>query len=395
MNVIYIDCSAGLSGSALLGAMVDLGANPELLVKRINNVAAIPFQLTFYKRQMNGTTATSTLLKLDTGQATVPAAAMVNNLTTEIIAGDELRKRLCSLFDKLIVAQARIYGLPLSEVTMSEVEILKMLIIATGFFTALELLEIERVNSSAVPVSLHTDAHNSAPLLMELARGMSVKQYEGQGALLTPLGVALLACRTDEYGPLPEILLNGTGYGSSSEDCFSNVLVRIMYGTKRETPPGQSETITIVETAIDDMNPEFFPFLIDHLLTSGAVDAFIVPIYMKKGRTAHQLTVLCEQSRLEDILTIIFKEATTLGVRIREEKRRILPRYSFKVNTPYGEVTVKAGCLIESGPPVNYAPEFEDCKRLALLLNIPVKEVYAAAQRAAHEYINKCRPLSK
>ncbi|MDD4237745.1 MAG: LarC family nickel insertion protein [Desulfotomaculaceae bacterium] len=391
MKVIYIDCSAGLSGSALLAALVELGANPELLEKKINSIVAIPFQLTFSKRHINSTTTTATTLKVDARQKDVPAAALVNHLTTKVSTDDELGYKLNFFFEKFIQAKAKSQGLPIAQVVLPEVEILRMAIIAAGFITALGQLKIERITASPLPVGFHLSAHNSAPLLLELARGTAVKQYEGRDVHTTPLGVALLTCLADEYGPLPEILLSETGYGSASEDLLENAQVRILYGTgrDRETPLGRSATITVVETAIDDMNPEFFPFLVDSLLTGGAADAFLIPIYMKKGRPAHLLTVLCSRSRLEDILSIIFKEATTLGVRIREEQRRVLTRYFFEVRTSYGKVAVKAGCLIEGGPPVHYAPEFKDCKKLALQLDVPLKEVYAAAQRAAHEYIVK------
>lgn len=390
MKVIYIDCSAGLSGSALLGALVQLGAKPEFLVEKIKRVVTIPFQLTFYKRCINCSTATVPLLKVEARQEAVPAAAAVNRLLTSVPAGDELRERLNSFFDKFIRAQARVFGLPNPAVVMPEVEILRMAIIAIGFFTALSQLGIERITASPLPVGFQRSTHNSPPLLLELARGAAVKQYEGRGVPTTPLGVALLTCRADEYGQLPEMLLAETGYGAAGEDLPDSLEVRILFGKVRgaETLLGQSETITVVETAIDDMNPEFFPFLVECLLKGGAVDAYLAPIYMKKGRTAHLLTVLCSRSKLEKVLNIIFKEATTLGVRVREDMRRILPRCFFKVSTPYGEVTVKAGCLIEGGPPAQYAPEFEDCKKLALQRGVPVKEIYAAAQRAAYEYIS-------
>lgn len=200
-----------------------------------------------------------------------------------------------------------------------------------------------------------------------------------------------MTCRVDEYGPLPEMLLAGTGYGATRRDQTEQAQVRVLCGTggSGQTPFGLSEAITVVETAIDDINPEIFPLLVERLLAGGAIDAYLTPIYMKKGRPAHLLTVLCNRSRLENVLIIIFNEATTLGVRIREEKRRVLLRYIFMVNTLYGEVAVKAGCLEEGGPPVQYAPEFEDCKKLALQHDLPVKKVYAAAERAAYEYLSK------
>ncbi len=393
MKVIYIDCSAGLSGSALLGALVELGAKPELLVEKIKSIVTIPFQLTFRKRNINGATATATVLKVEAGQEPVPVAAMFKGINTKVFFGDGLEDRLHSLFDKFILAQSKVFNLPVAEVVMPEAEILRMIIIATGFFTALEQLGIERINASPLPVGSQLSTHSLAPLLMELARGAAVKQYGGTGVPITPLGVALLTCRADEFGLLPEMTLSETGYGASGEDRQDNPRVRILYGTGRdgETPLGQSETITVVETAIDDMNPEFFPFLVDRLLAGGAVDAFLIPIYMKKSRPAHLLTALCNRSRLEDVLSIIFNETTTLGVRVRDDERRILHRYFFMTSTLYGEVAVKAGCLAEGGAPVQYAPEFEDCKKLALQHAVPIKKVYAAAQRAAHEYINKSK----
>jgi uncharacterized protein (DUF111 family) len=397
LKIIYIDCSAGLSGGALLGALVELGARPELLVEKIKSIAAIPFQLTFSKRQINGANATSTVLQVDAGQEPVPVAGMLKSVSNKVFIGGELEDRLNSLFDKFILAQSRVFHLPVAKVVMPEAELMRIIIIATGFFTALAQLGIERINASPLPVAFQLSAHNPAPLLMELAKGAVVKQYEGPGAPITPLGVALLTCQADEYGLLPEIRLSETGYGASSEGLQGAPRVRILCGTGRDddTPPGQPETITVVETAIDDMNPEFFPFLIERLFAGGAADAFLTPIYMKKSRPAHLLTVLCNRSRLADVLSIIFQETTTLGVRVREDERRILHRYIFMTSTPYGEVAVKAGCPAEGGPPVQYAPEFEDCKKLALQHAVPIKEVYAAAQRAAHEYINKSKQNSR
>lgn len=390
MKDMYIDCSAGLSGSALLGALVDLGAKPDLLIKKIEKVLTNPFQLNFGKINKNNCIATTTFLQVNAHKEPVPATALTNHLITKVSVDDDLRQRLKSFFDKFIQAQAKVIGLPVEEVVMPEMEILRMTIITTGFFTALAQLEVDRITASPLPLGIHFFSQKSARLLLELAVGMSVRQYEGNDVPLTPLGVALLSF-ADEYGPLPEILLTDTGYGAAEEELLENVQVRILCGTGKvsKTNPGYAGTITVVETAIDDMNPEFFPFLSERLRAVGATDTFSTPIYMKKGRPAQLLTVLCSRSRLEEVLSIIFNEATTLGVRIREDERRILPRYFFNVSTPYGKVAIKAGCIKEGSAPVQYAPEFEDCKKLALQQRVPIKEVYAAAQQAAREKINK------
>mgnify|MGYP005842732379 CR=1 FL=1 len=147
------------------------------------------------------------------------------------------------------------------------------------------------------------------------------------------------------------------------------------------------ETVTVIETSIDDMNPQFFPYLIEKLLSAGGLEAFLTPIYMKKGRPGNLLTVLCRKEDLDHLLKIIFTETTTLGVRIREEMRRVLERETFVVVTPFGEITVKAGYLDKNDAPVQIAPEYEDCKELALKQGVPLKEVYVAALRAALDQI--------
>jgi len=353
----------------------------------------VPFKLTFKKRFTEGSTAT--VLDVDAGLRVIPCTDMVNRL---IVSGsDKLKQNLKSLFDRFILAKAKLSGLSAEKVVMPEAEFLRMAILSTGFFTALDQLEIKLVAASPIPIGSQLSDCSVCKvdsLILELARGAVVKQCEGQAVPITPLGIALLTCRAGEYGPLPEMLLIETGYGAITESSPNNDRLRILAGTRldRKTFLSQSATITVVETTIDDMNPEFFPYLIERLLVGGAADAYLAPIYMKKGRPAHLVTVVCSRSMLENVLKTIFKETTTLGVRIREDKKRLLSRYFFKVKTSYGEVNVKAGCFNEGGVPVQYAPEFEDCRKLALQHGVPVKEVYAAAQREAYDKINANLP---
>ena len=201
-----------------------------------------------------------------------------------------------------------------------------------------------------------------------------------------------MSASVDQYGQMPEMYIDKIGYGALTSDDKERAAVRILLGTDQDIKkPDYSEedTIMVLETSIDDMNPEFFPYIVERLLKLGALDAFLTPIYMKKGRPANLLTVLCRKETLEHALTTIFKEATTLGVRIREEKRRVLRRKFFEVNTPYGNVSVKIGFLGQGNEPVQTAPEFEDCKQIAMKLGVPIKDVYAAAKRAAFEKSKK------
>lgn len=151
---------------------------------------------------------------------------------------------------------------------------------------------------------------------------------------------------------------------------------------------GREETVIVIETAIDDMNPEFYSYIIEKLFQNGALDAYAVPVYMKKGRPANLLTVICKEEKVERVMEIVFTETTTLGVRMREDKRRVLARSFFDVETQWGKVRIKVGYRSEKdGEPLQIAPEYEECRRIAEEKGVPIKEVYAAARMAAEKVI--------
>lgn len=150
---------------------------------------------------------------------------------------------------------------------------------------------------------------------------------------------------------------------------------------------GKEEKVTVIETTIDDMNPEIYSYLLDKLIKEGALDAYAIPVYMKKNRPANLLSVICHEEKLEKLLETIFRETTTLGVRIREEKRRVLSRSFEKVKTPWGEVKVKIGFAGEDkNDMLQVAPEYEECKSISEKYGIPLKKVYIAALLAFEEF---------
>ncbi len=149
---------------------------------------------------------------------------------------------------------------------------------------------------------------------------------------------------------------------------------------------GKEENIVVIEAAIDDMNPEIYSYLLDKLIKEGALDAYLIPVYMKKNRPASLLSVICHEVKLEKLLETVFRETTTLGVRIREEKRRVLARSFEKVKTPWGEVKIKIGFTGEDKKEIlQFAPEYEECRSIAESCGIPLKKVYTAALLAFSE----------
>lgn len=390
MKIIYVDCAAGVSGSALLGAMVNSGIDQDFLLNKIKDIVKGDYKLSFKKATVKDISATRVLLEVPAGEKAVPLVEFIEKEAGNVDSRDIVVDALYNVTMTYAAALSKLQNLPINEITMGQNEIIRMYIIAAGYFTALKILGAKKVLANPIPIySTKASDSISDPLVLELARGLKVRQAANGSIASDALGVALLAASVDEFGQLPEILVNEIGYGLLENDSKEKATLRIMRGIDQTSGGAgcEKETVMVIETGIDDMNPEFFPYLIDRLLTLGALDAFLTPIYMKKGRPANLLTVLCRKELLEHALATIFKETTTLGVRIREEERRVLGRRFFEVNTPYGKVSVKAGYLGQGGKPVQMAPEFEDCKKIATAQNVPLKEVYAAAQRAADEKI--------
>ncbi len=383
MKILYVDCSGGVTGEAFFGAMADLAGCHESLVKEIGELTGEIFNLSFKKKLALNIYATTAELNMPDSGRSLPVREFIGRYSGRAGAGDLVAIRLRRLFTLYTASLSRLLNIPADNIEMDEKELTRATVFATGAFIALNRAGADKIVASPLPVGGRATPNglSAAPLLLELARGSKI--CGAHGRLATPLGVALLASCTDSFGELPEMLVETTGYGFVEYDHGEPALIKAVCGTSEAN--AENSRVLVVETSIDDMNPEFYPYLLEKLFTAGALDAFLTPIVMKKGRPANLLTVLCEEDTLENILREVFGETTTLGTRIRVERRRTLQRKFFVVDTPYGSVSVKTGILGENGGMIKAAPEYEDCKRLALKQGIPLKEVYAAAQRAAFD----------
>jgi len=223
-----------------------------------------------------------------------------------------------------------------------------------------------------------------APATLELLRDLPVYSTGIQKELVTPTGAALLRALNVTSSHFPSMRLEAAGYGAGSRDIPGQPnVVRLVFGestTVQQASVPLKEKIGIIETTIDDATPELLSYVADRLLAAGASDVLRTPVLMKKGRSGTQLTILCSPNRAPELQQIVFLESTTLGLRYREEEKFILERAIVSVETPWGSVRIKLG--ISAGAVLNAAPEFEDCKRLAVDRSIPLKEVMQAAMAA-------------
>ena len=294
-------------------------------------------------------------------------------------------------FEMLGHAEAKIHNVPVEEIHFHEVGAVDAIVDIVAASAGIHHLNVAAWHSSAINVGGGTVvcAHGTfpvpAPATADLLRGLPTYSAHVQQELVTPTGAALLRAINPEFGPQPAMRVERIGYGAGTRNSkdFPNVL-RISVGETSETAAisGQThaancETVTVLETALDDMSPQVLAYVAETALAQGALDAMLTPVIMKKGRPGTLLTVLCNPAQSAALERLILTETSTLGVRIRQEKRSCLERRHIPVATKYGEIRVKVGTL--GGETMNAAPEYEDCRAAAAKHHVAIKQVQQAA----------------
>jgi pyridinium-3,5-bisthiocarboxylic acid mononucleotide nickel chelatase len=310
---------------------------------------------------------------------------------------DWVKETSKKIFYRLAVAEGKIHNIPAEQVHFHEVGAIDAIIDIVGACIGFELLGVKNFISSPLHVGqgfvncAHGRFPIPAPATLELLKGIPTYSTNIEGELVTPTGAAIVSTLCTKFIPLPEMRVEHIGYGAGGRDPkdFPNTL-RLLLGEVAkqhsyiQTAPtvqiSSSETITVIETNIDDMNPQIFGYLMEQLLKQGALDVFYTPVYMKKNRPGVLLTVLIEQSHFENITATLFQETTTLGIRYYETNRRTLARHSAQVTTAFGKVEVKFASL--ANKIINVMPEYESCSNLAQEANIALALVQTAALTA-------------
>jgi len=310
---------------------------------------------------------------------------------SEYVKGTAIRT-----FEKLGAAEAKIHNVPVEEIQFHEVGAVDALADIVCAAVGAEALGVDEFVCSPLNVGggTITCAHGTfpvpAPATVELLKGAPVYSSGIQAELVTPTGAAIVSTLVSRFAPFPEMKIEKAGYGAGTRDFqeHANVL-RITVGesiaeigshTRDRATRVQEETITVLDANFDDLSPQVFGYLLDRLLAAGALDAFAMPVQMKKNRPGTMLTVLTKPEQADHLSQIIFAETTTLGVRQREELRQVLARRWETVATRWGDVRIKVASL--NGSVTNYAPEYEDCRRVATEHRVPLKMVMQEAVQA-------------
>lgn len=390
MKVLYFDCFSGASGDMICGALIDAGADFNAMKDALLTLGVQGFAPTAEKVKKKGTMATQFKVNIDASHG--HPHRHLRHIVEIIEKGnlpDPVKKASLETFRRIAVAEAEVHGSTPEKIHFHEVGAVDSIVDIVGAHLALHQIKPDRIFASPLHVGSGTVkcAHGimpvPAPATALLIKGIPSYGGSVDGELLTPTGAALIAQLAEGYRAMPAMTIDSTGYGSGEKDVPDrpNVL-RVLIGEMTESPARKNtETITVIETNVDDLNPQMVPAVIEDALTAGARDAFVAPITGKKGRPGLVLTVLCDPGKAAALVQVLFRGTTTLGVRMRNEERICMDREWKHVDTKHGRVRIKIGSL--NGQRMNAAPEYDDCAKCAHANGVSVLEVYQAAMAAA------------
>jgi pyridinium-3,5-bisthiocarboxylic acid mononucleotide nickel chelatase len=384
MRIAYFDTIAGISGDMTLGAFISAGISLEQLKAELAKLRLTGFEVTAHRLQRNGISA----MKFDVTITDAPKyhrhLADINAIIDRSGLSQSVKDRSKKIFHEVAVAEATVHNSTIEKVHFHEVGAIDSLVDIVGTSICMDLLGVERVYSSPVKLgnggtvnTQHGVMPIPTPATSEILKGYPVVLTDIPFELTTPTGAAIIKALSLGVLKSEQLSINAIGFGAGTRELptLPNLL-RVIVGELEQQ--FESDEVAVIETNIDDMNPEILPYVIEKLIGTGANDAFLIPILMKKGRPAHLLTTLVERSKMDAILSVLFRETTTLGVRIQHVERRKLKRSQATVQTSLGTVTVKS--VIVDGKE-KLVPEYEECRRLAAEHQLPLKEVYSTLDR--------------
>jgi len=394
MRLLYFDCIAGISGDMALGALIDAGADIGAIRTGLQGLPIEPFDLDVESTETGGLAATKVLVRAST-VGVIRTYASVRSLLDRAEIPLDAKAMAQRIFRRLAEAEAMVHRRELEQVTFHEVGAVDSIVDIAGTALALSMLGIERVFASAVPTGLgmskteHGVMPIPGPAVVELLRGAPMYSKGVAAELTTPTGAAILAATVEGFGELPPMRIESIGYGAGTHRLDFPNLLRILVGAAESAtePRANASEQLVLETNVDDLNPELYEYVLERVLAAGAQDAWLVPIVMKKGRPAVTVRVLCAPDREAEMRQIIFRETGTLGIRSAAVSKTTLDRDTLKVETTHGAVAVKIGLL--DGRVVTVAPEYEDCVRIAREAGVPAKDVFEQAVRLARRELDE------
>lgn len=387
-RALFLEPNSGISGDMFLGSLMDLGLDRSWLLDTIEEVLPDDTGVEAWDETRSGITGKRFRVEGEKGNTHRHLEEVVSLITSSDLP-DEVKTKSVEMFNLLAEVEADIHGSTKSEVHFHEVGAVDSIADIVGAGAAVWKLEPDKIYSGPVNLgegsvsTAHGELPVPAPATAELLRKAGAPTYSSgtKAELTTPTGGLILESFVDEYRR-PEMQFEEIGYGLGSRELGSGGnFLRATLGTKETSQPGCSDRALVLETNLDDMNPELFSVVENKLLEAGALDVYKEAVQMKKNRPGVKLTVIANRADQQQLEEIIFRNTTTLGIRKQLVDRTRLKRNFETVHTEVGKVDIKVGYL--DGRPTNYSPEFEDCRELAENSEFSTKEIYWKAVAAA------------
>jgi uncharacterized protein (TIGR00299 family) protein len=389
VKLAYFDCPSGASGDMVLGALIDAGVPLHALRDELAKLHVPGWELS--AREVRRGAFRATKVDVHVEQAEHHHRGLRD--IVEILDGSDLavpvKQGAARIFTRLAEAEARVHGTTPDEVHFHEVGAIDAIVDVTGAVLGLHLMGVAAVHVSALPVGSGTikGAHGPMPVpapgTAELLKGFPVIDSGVRAELVTPTGAAILTTLAISAGRMPAMTVEAIGYGAGTKDLEIPNILRCFIG--EAAAAFATETMTQIETTIDDMSPQLYEPLMERLFEAGAVDVFLTPVAMKKSRPGIVLTALCPTPRVAELARVLFEESTTIGVRWWEVSRAVLPREIQMLATPHGPIPFKVSRL--GGRIVTVTPEFDHVARIARECQRSVREVLDEARAAGRRLL--------
>lgn len=394
MKILFIDCFSGFTLDMLLGALLQLGVEEDFLQNQLAKISTGSCRIKFYDEECLPVTAKRVEVScVDPSPDDRPQ--QIIGLLENSGLSPFVKKITSETFLRLTMTQARVTGLPLEQIAIENS--LHSLILVVGIAACIEHLAPDKIIMQSLPLGSGLVKNNDTwlpvptPVTAELVKGLPVKIGPVEGELVRPVEASLINVLVDEFASLPVMTPLVIGYGKGVLSLPIPHLLRVMLG-RTDTLTRYSDEIAALETNIDNMNPEFYPYIMEKYFSQGALDVFLTPIIMKKGRLGTKLSVLCKPGDVNIFAELILKETSSLGVRIGYHNRIIALRETAKVNTSYGPIGIKIARLAPGEPVLRITPEYEDCKAAAKTYGIPISRVYQETLKAAEALQESLEP---
>ncbi len=379
MAIAYLDCFSGISGDMFVGALLDAGLSLEDLRKGLESLDVEGYRLEARQEARHRISGARFLVRVDEERQVPRDFRDIRRMILEGRLDDAVKDKCIRIFEALAEVEGRIHNVPTEEVHFHEVGAVDSIIDIVGSVYGLHKLGITSLYVSPLPLgsgfveTAHGRIPVPAPATVGLLKDVPVYDSGVPHEMVTPTGAALVKGLAAFFGPIPPMVVKKVGYGVGKRELADRPnLLRILVGEGQFE--GDSDTVALLETNLDDTNPEWLGYLMERLLDEGALDVVFCPLHMKKGRPGVQVQVMGRPDQKDRLMEILFRETTTLGIRFRYSQRKVLERSEERVESPWGEIKVKK-VIGQDGLPL-LLPEYEACRDIASREGIALRKVF-------------------